>query len=260
MVSRILVPAMTMLPLFCTLASTRGGRPSARDLTRFLLGSSALVTSGSVNSLALQFGQFIVHDITKTSPMDGRQCGGCTDIPGRCFPIKNQANDPHCSGQACCQSFTRSAPVCGTGSGNARLQLNVVTSYLDASMVYGSAVPDAERLRQGALLRTTFFNGHPMLPFNSQGCNSVDTCTSSFEAGDDRLPIFVGLATFHVIMMREHNRLATALQQMNPSWSQDRIYQEARKIVGAELQVRASYFLPWKGFFSKHVCSLGHHL
>lgn len=37
--------------------------------------------------------------------------------------------------------------------------------------------------------------------------------------------------------MREHNRLAAELRRLNPHWSGDKLYNEARKIVGAMVQV-----------------------
>ena len=40
----------------------------------------------------------------------------------------------------------------------------------------------------------------------------------------------------HTIWFREHNRIAKRLRTLNPSWDGDRLYEESRKIVGAELQ------------------------
>lgn len=46
------------------------------------------------------------------------------------------------------------------------------------------------------------------------------------------------MIALHTLFLREHNRLAAELRQLNPHWGPDTLYQDARKILGAVHQVR----------------------
>jgi peroxidase len=56
--------------------------------------------------------------------------------------------------------------------------------------------------------------------------------------GDSRSNEHPGLTAYHTVWLREHNRLAAELKYLNPHWNDEKLYQEARKILIAEMQVQ----------------------
>ena len=57
-----------------------------------------------------------------------------------------------------------------------------------------------------------------------------------FCPGESRVNEQPGLTAIHTIWMREHNRLAQGLAKLNPHWTDETIYQEARRICTAIYQ------------------------
>lgn len=108
-------------------------------------------------------------------------------------------------------------------------------------MVYGSDDERALALRvseDSAYLATSEGN---LLPFNTSGQTNANAFgvedDELFLGGDIRANEQVGLAVMHTLWVREHNRLAAILEDNNPDASGEEIYQAARRLVIAKIQV-----------------------
>ncbi|XP_076589704.1 eosinophil peroxidase [Chaetodon auriga] len=223
----------------------------------------------TLSHLLVEWGQWIDHDVVLTpqSPSTAafRTGADCTRTCSRdtpCFPIQIPLSDPR-SGVQSCMPFFRSAPSCTAGvlTHRHREQLNAITSFVDASMVYGSSTSLALALRNiSSPLGSMALNSHhsdqelaymPFLPrlqahldpcgprnaTTSDRSKSQGNTTSCFQAGDSRANEHLGMIALHTLFLREHNRLVKELHLLNPHWSPDSLYQEARKIIGAIHQI-----------------------
>uniref|UniRef100_A0AC34F8R2 ShKT domain-containing protein n=1 Tax=Panagrolaimus sp. ES5 TaxID=591445 RepID=A0AC34F8R2_9BILA len=207
--------------------SRSGTAPNPRLITRFLLSSKVAIPS-TANGLVMQFGQFLSHDITHNTNM--LDCNDCTQTP-HCQPVFFARNDPKRS--SVCVPFTRSSSRCQNGG--PLVQMNENTAYIDGSAIYGSSPKTQNRFRNGAFMKTERFRDEVLPP---SGGNGMVT-------GDDRSTLFLGLAAYHSIFVRLHNRMASQLIQLNPHWSANKVFQETRKIMGAVLQaITYNEFLP----------------
>lgn len=63
--------------------------------------------------------------------------------------------------------------------------------------------------------------------------------------GDTRVNTELNLVVIYTVWHREHNRVARELHSINPHWSDNILYQEARKIIIAEIQhITYKHWLP----------------
>lgn len=141
-----------------------------------------------------------------------------------------------------CMQFTRSSAAfasfdCRLGH---REQLNLLSPFIDLTQVYGQNAARARELRsfqRGQLLTSTGPNGQTYLPTAQDGaCRNTDSTVKCFAAGEGRTNENLALTSLHTLFLREHNRIAGELSSRNPTWSDDRVYNEARKIMIAIAQ------------------------
>jgi len=227
--------------------------PSARKICQSVTRTSANNDrrDGIHTVFVMQMGQFIDHDITHT-PNHAKQCCNKdgsfpnTFDSNKCFPIEVASDDAFWKGKKRCMDFARSlsAPSlkCEIDS---RQQMNQITHWLDASNIYGSSEFENKPLRKrvGGLLKITRSGGSrgDLLPTCERESQRDDIgmcsgCKHCFFAGDGRANEQLNLIAMHTLWMREHNRIARQLVFHNPTWLDDRIYEEARRIVIAEYQ------------------------
>eukprot|EP00092_Neocalanus_flemingeri_P035162 GFUD01038265.1.p1 GENE.GFUD01038265.1~~GFUD01038265.1.p1 ORF type:complete len:1101 (-),score=192.91 GFUD01038265.1:78-3197(-) len=209
----------------------------------------------------MQWGQFVDHDIVLTpthsgfngSSLDCKPCTSARDNPA-CFPILLHSADPFYPKQSSrqCMAFTRSLP--GQQKLGPREHLNQISHYLDGSMVYGSDNCRAKELRvpDSYLLHMTVNpSSHPNRPMkgllpmtgDNHECRSADG--QCFLAGDARVNEQPALTSFHTLLVREHNDVSRELARINPHWSNEKVFQETRKIISAIIQhITYNEFLP----------------
>ncbi|XP_044231397.1 thyroid peroxidase [Thunnus albacares] len=234
--------------------------PSPREVSKKILRSSFKHEDDAYSQLLVEWGQYIDHDITftpqstaNTAFWTGEDCLNTCENVHPCFPIET---GDMLSGAQGCMPFHRSTPACIINFGSdirqalEQQQMNAITSFIDASVVYGhtpkleSSLRDLSGLNGKLAINNQFKDpkGRPYLPF-------VPTLPSAchqdlhgervecFSAGDSRVSEGLPLTILHTLWLREHNRIAEALKHLNDHWSPETVYQETRKIIGALHQI-----------------------
>lgn len=152
-----------------------------------------------------------------------------------------------------CLNFVRTikqldaqCPVSNCSSGfQAAEPLSAVTAWLDLSHVYGNSAEECSSVRSFRHGRIALERRNgcewPMPSHHSQdSCDMSDldgeTVSRCYRGGDTRINQNTGLTVLQISYMREHNRLADGLRVINPMWSDERLFQEARRINVAAYQ------------------------
>ena len=219
------------------------GRPNARELSTRIFSQSAtehFLDENGLNEMTWAWGQFVDHDIDFTG--DGMETHDIT-IP---------ASDPDFAMDTDgLISISRKAftPGTGTSNTNPREFDNAITTWLDASLVYGSDATRASALRvnggTGSKLRThgdllptaeDLINAGVSVPAMAMENDPRMSDSVRFIVGDVRANENTAILALHTLMVREHNRIVDVLTLANAGLDDEVKYQIARKVVGAEMQ------------------------
>ncbi|KAI9145276.1 heme peroxidase [Paraphysoderma sedebokerense] len=185
-------------------------RPSARAISELLhKGKDAVVGEGGFNAFVVFFAEAIVFDTLRSTTNTSEPF----PIP---VPSCDSDYDAGCTGNQTLALF-RQASTLVNGQ---RVGVNLVTSFLDANFLYGVSEEIATSIRTGndGLLKI----GNDGFPEQINGSAIV---------ADTRIFKNPGVQTVHLLLLREHNRRARLLRAQYPSWTDEELFQTARKWV-----------------------------
>ncbi|XP_051776570.1 dual oxidase 1 [Erpetoichthys calabaricus] len=216
--------------------------PNAREISNAAMaGKSGLPSARNRTVLSVIFGYHVVSEI-----LDGRRSGCPPEFFNIKVPSGDPVFDPDKSGNEQIP-FMRSQWSKDTGKSpnNPRAQTNQVTTWIDGSSIYGSSHSwcDALRSFKDGQLAT---GSDPSFPKQSTSqyfmWNSADPSTGRhglkglYEFGNARGNENIFTVAEGIIWFRYHNYLASQLQKLNPRWSDEDLFQNARKKLIATLQ------------------------
>jgi hypothetical protein len=225
--------------------SAMASGPNARYVSNRIFNDANqnLFSENGISQWGWAWGQFIDHDMG----LRDESSGGAANIgfdPND--PLESFTNDLGSIG------FNRTPAAPGTGSTNARQQLNTLSSFLDASQIYGIdgarrqwlLAPDGASLLTsgGYLPRASSKANAPVMDLFGAQQGRPGTAVV---AGDVRANENMALTALHTLFVREHNRIVAALPR---SLAPGQKYDIARRVVGAEIQyITYTQFLPTLG-------------
>ncbi|GAB0493503.1 hypothetical protein MMPV_004787 [Pyropia vietnamensis] len=233
-------------------------RPNCRDVSNAVTavapGTVAPRSGRGLTDMWTFWGQFLDHDLAITFGSKGTVGEELMNIP---------VTDPADVLPVDTIAFSRSLhmrdarPCCGSGYAEAlpRQHPNMQTAFVDGSQLYGAERDRVDALREhvGGRLRVgTVVGGGPLMPDNSDDAlggtvlpNDPSEGPEFFAAGDRRANEQPVLAALHTVFVREHNRVAALLADQFGCWTDEQLYQYARKIVAATLQaITYQHWLP----------------
>ncbi|XP_048519800.1 uncharacterized protein LOC109542192 [Dendroctonus ponderosae] len=164
----------------------------------------------SVTALLGAWSELLYHDLVSTANFKNHQCcKGDAITHGECYRLQKDNR---------CWEYMRSLPAVELDSCEYqyRNQINLASSFLEGSAIYGVTRDSVEKLR-------TY----------DAGLVNISACSTC------------QLNVLHSAILREHNRVAVALAALNRHWTDEVLFYESKRIVSAEIQhITYNEFLP----------------
>ena len=227
------------------------GLPNPRELSRIAVRRGERgALDPPLSLMTMVFGQIVDHDLEMTpsaSTPSGDFLDCCSPANAHsadCCPVRAAPAD-HFYGvgaRPTCLPVLRSKRATGCDGFRRPDVVNENTPWIDASFLYGSSAARERDLRgaRGSLKTSVDRRGRhfPPVSFNRApgGRGIVSSGELSMQFGDTRGDVTPGSTLLSTAFLRNHNRLAAALAASHPTWPDDTVYREARKINAAVYQ------------------------
>jgi hypothetical protein len=244
-------------PNYADRIGVMAGGPSVRYVSNRVFNDTGqnIFSENALTQWAWVWGQFMDHDF-----------GLRDETPGESAPLNFRANDPleGFTNDFGVMGFARTPAAPGTGTSLPRQHVNTLSSFIDASNVYGVTSARLEWLRvgpvdndlgnNGARLMLTSDGYLPRVSARGDAASAppmdlmgplAGTPDRAVVAGDVRANENIALTALHTLFAREHNRIVGLLPG---SLSAEEKFQVARRVIGAELEyITYTQFLPAMG-------------
>jgi len=222
-------------------------RPTSREVSNMIFDQQSFINSTEhYSDMMNMWGQFVIHNMA-LSKVDGDRLWPIV------VPTCDPYFDPYCNGNLTMAYYrTRIQEVyCDDPTtknvrdenGKCYEQLNRLSAYMDANVLYGSSdnTCNCLRLHKGGEMKMSYNENGDLPPRDVPGIAMDNDAklvapTELFCVGEGRGNENTGLLTIHTVLLREHNRLARKFASSHPDWDEETLFQHTRSCIIEEIQ------------------------
>ncbi|XP_033750428.1 dual oxidase 2-like isoform X2 [Pecten maximus] len=222
-------------------------RPNPFEISRIAhSGTPGLGSARGRNAMLVYFGQQVVEEV-----LDSQRPGCPREFENVPIPKDHPYNPEGKDDLAMPFLRTRYDASTGYSPNNPRQQLNEITPYIDGTLIYGPARAWTDAIREfkggrlkardpNASIKDSFPAENTIrLPFANPPAprqHKLRPVSRFLTIGNPRGNENPMLLTFAILFFRWHNKIAMDLETAHPTWGDEALFEEARKLVIAHHQ------------------------